>query len=163
MLWLPLFSLLAQSFAGHECLAFRAEYRKSLKRQLEFIISKKPRYVWGGSTNIANGLDCSGYLYLAAKWAAVPGITRTTARRMALGLGGWTSEAVSVEQSQECDLVFWTFCPMRPNGHVGALLKINPNERIAAHASSRHGIIAESLNKFPPKSLSGVRRLTIGD
>ncbi len=163
MLWLPLCSLLAQSFAGHECQAFRAEYRNSFKRQLEFIVSKKPRYIWGGSKDISSGLDCSGYLYLAAKWAGIPGVTRTTAYRMAFGLGGWTSRPVAIDVSQDCDLVFWTFSADRPNGHVGALLKATPKERVVTHASSRHGIIAEPLNNFPTKSLSGLRRLTVGD
>ena len=163
MLWLPLCSLLAQSFAGHECRAFRSEYRNSFKRQLEFIVSKKPRYAWGGSNDISSGLDCSGYLYLAAKWAGVPGVTRTTACRMALGLGGWTSRPVAIDASQDCDLVFWTFSPTRQNGHVGALLKAAPKDRVVAHASTLRGVIAEPLNKFPAKSLSGLRRLTIGD
>ncbi|MCL5126106.1 MAG: hypothetical protein M1511_16715, partial [Deltaproteobacteria bacterium] len=39
-LWLPLFSLLAQSFAGHDCYALSAKYRNAFKRQLEFIVAK---------------------------------------------------------------------------------------------------------------------------
>ena len=163
MLWLPLFSLLAQSFAGHDCYALSAKYRNAFKRQLEFIVAKNPRYIWGGSRDIASGLDCSGYLYLAAKWASVPGVTRTTACRMAVGLGGWTSRTISMEDSQECDLIFWTFSPSRPHGHVGAFLKTGQKIRTVTHASSRCGVIAEPLSNLSVKSVSRVRRLTIGE
>ncbi len=70
---------------------------------------------------------------------------------------------MAIDVSQECDMVFWTFSADRPNGHVGALLKATLQERVVTHASSRHGVIAEPLDNFPAKSLSGLRRLTIGD
>lgn len=162
-LWLPLFLLLAQSFVGPEAHGFGATYQSSFKRQLNFLVSKNPRYTWGGSTNIAGGLDCSGYLYLAAKWAGVPDVTRTTAYRMSQGFGGWTSRPVSIETAQECDLVFWTFSATRPHGHVGALMRITPGERFVTHASSKRGVIAEPLSRPLTEALSGVRRLTIGD
>jgi cell wall-associated NlpC family hydrolase len=156
--------LLAQSFAGPEASwAFGKAYRDSFRRQLSFIVSKKPAYAWGGSACIEQGLDCSGYLFLAAKWAGIPGITRTTAHRMSLGLGGWASRSEKSADAQECDLVFWTFSTARPNGHVGAFLGTHAGGHKVTHASTNRGVIFEPLTASLRKNLTSVRRLTIGD
>ena len=139
------------------------QFGASFRRQLNFIIARNPRYAWGGCDAIESGLDCSGYIYLAAKWAGLPGITRTTASRMAQGLGGWTSINVSPESAEELDLVFWTFSVTRPDGHVGAFLKISPTGRVVTHASSGRGVIAEPLGRRLNEMISRVRRLKIGD
>ena len=162
-LWLLLFSLLAQSFAGREAHGLSPQFSASFRRQLNFIVARNPRYVWGGSNAIESGLDCSGYIYLAAKWAGLPGITRTTSSRMAQGLGGWTSISVNLESAEELDLVFWTFSVTRPDGHVGAFLKITPNGRVVTHASSSRGVIAEPLGRRLTETISRVRRLNMGD
>lgn len=162
MLWLPLCLLLGQSFAGHEAEALGTAYRNSFKRQLDFIISRRPAYAWGGASSLEKGLDCSGYIFLAAKWAGLPGVTRTTAYRMSLGLGGWPSQRVLPDQAEECDLAFWTFSPLRPCGHVGAILD-KSRELSAGHASTTRGVIKEPLKGSLRKNLSSMRRLTIGD
>lgn len=134
----------------------------SFKRQLNFIIAKHPKYTWGGS-DLERGVDCSGYLFLAAKWAAIPGVTRTTAARMAQGLGGWLSKEISLDNAAPCDLIFWTFKPERPCGHVGAFLKGPHNALYVTHASVSRGVVLERIRGILATSTSLVRRLTIGD
>lgn len=135
---------------------------RSFKRQLSFIIAKHPSYSWGGA-DLKSGVDCSGYLYLAAKWAAIPGITRTTSARMAQGLGGWLSKDTHVNSAASCDLIFWTFKPQRPWGHVGAFMDGPDNTLLVTHASVSRGVVLEKLRGALATSKSLVRRLTIGD
>lgn len=134
----------------------------SFKRQLSFIIAKHPTYAWGGS-DLTTGVDCSGYIFLAAKWAAIPGVTRTTAYRMAQGLGGWQSREISLGQAGPCDLIFWTFTAARPYGHVGAFLEGQDKKLLVTHASSSRGVVLEKLRGALAASTSLMRRLTIGD
>lgn len=138
-------------------------YQRSLKRQLDFIVAKHPYYRWGGAENLERGLDCSGYLFLAAKWSAIPGITRTTALRMSLGLGGWTGKDLPPDDADECDLVFWTIKESRPNGHVGAVLRNHGAGRKVTHSSLKRGVVLEDLKGPLFPNLTKVRRLTIGD
>jgi hypothetical protein len=116
-----------------------------------------------GSEDLERGLDCSGYMYLAAKWAGIPGVTRTTAYRMAMGFGGWIGRDVSLDAADECDLTFWTMEDDRPHGHVGAFLRDPAGKRKVTHASYSRGVILEDLNQRLMKDLSKVRRLTIGE
>lgn len=161
--WLLLCLLSALSFAGHEAWGLAEHYKRSLKCQLQFIIDKHPKYAWGGSSDLEKGLDCSGYLFLAAKWAGIPGITRTTSARMAEGLGGWTSRQIDPKEARECDLVFWTFREERQNGHVGAFLNDSDGRRAVTHAGVSKGVVLEALKGMLLENLSQVRRLTIGD
>jgi len=162
-LWLLLCWSLALSSAGPEAWALGKHYQRSLKRQFNFIISKHPRYLWGGSSDLEKGLDCSGYLFLAAKWAAIPGITRTTSVRMSMGSGGWTGRDISLDEADECDLTFWTFADNRPCGHVGALLRDANGKLKVTHAGVRRGVVLENLRGPMFPNLTKVRRLTIGD
>jgi hypothetical protein len=163
MLWLLLFLLSAEFSAGPDAWALADNLGRSYVRQLRFIISKHPAYQWGGSENPAKGLDCSGYLFLAAKWAAVPGVTRTTAFRMSMGMGGWTSCKVHPPLLKQCDLVFWTFSPTRPNGHVGALLMDADGRIQVTHSSSSRGVVVEKFQGASSINVSAIRRLTAGD
>jgi cell wall-associated NlpC family hydrolase len=134
-----------------------------LKRQLTFIIAKHPQYTWGGAKYLDQGLDCSGYIFLACKWAAIPGITRTTALRMSLGLGGWYGKDIDLRDADECDLSFWTFNGHRQNGHVGALVRGMDGEMHVTHASSSRGVVLDDLGGVLVRKLTKLRRLTIGD
>ncbi len=154
---------MAQFFAGPDAWALTPAYRSSLKRQLTFIVAKHPKYSWGGSDSLDLGLDCSGYIFLASKWAGIPGITRTTALRMSLGLGGWQGKDIDRSQADECDLSFWTFKEERLNGHVGAFLCGPDNAMQVTHASLRRGIVLDRLDGLLLQKLTKVRRLTIGD
>ncbi len=155
--------LLAQYFAGHDAWGLGPEYKESLKRQLTFIIAKHPQYTWGGAESLEQGLDCSGYLFLACKWAGIPGITRTTAWRMSLGLGGWHGKDIHLDDADECDLTFWTFNEQRQNGHVGAVVRGLDGEIHVTHASSRRGVVLDDLDGVLVQRLTKLRRLTIGD
>lgn len=134
-----------------------------MKRQLTFIIAKHPQYTWGGAESLAQGLDCSGYIFLAGKWAGIPGITRTTALRMSLGLGGWHGRDIDLSDADECDLSFWTFYEDRQNGHVGALVRGPDGEMHVTHASSRRGVVLDDFDGVLLQKLTKLRRLTIGD
>lgn len=161
--WLLLFLLSVQCFAGHEAWALSESYKRSFQRQLHFIISKHPKYTWGGAEDIEKGLDCSGYIFLAAKWAAIPGITRTTANRMALGMGGWVGREIGLNDADKCDLAFWTFTMGRPHGHTGVFLGDKEGRQEVTHASAHSGVVVERLYGPLLRNLTRVRRLTIGD
>lgn len=113
----------------------------SFERELCAIAMLKPEYVWGGYQDPNRGLDCSGYIYLAAKWAAIPGPKRTTANRMARGLDGWDGKTIRpIRDADRGDLVFWTWKgSSRKYGHVGAVVLGRKSGLLeAAHASSGH-------------------------
>jgi hypothetical protein len=154
---------LAQFCAGPESFGLSEAYKKSFKQQLSFIISKHPKYTWGGSTDLRKGIDCSGYLFLAAKWAGIPGVTRTTSQRMAMGLGGWIGRDIDFTEADECDLPFWTFRQDRPYGHVGVFLRHPYGMPGVTHASSTRGVVLRDLTGPLLRNLSKFRRLTIGE
>jgi len=162
-LWLLWCLSLGPCSAGPDAFALAEPYQRSFRDQLTFIIAKHPHYAWGGASDLEKGLDCSGYLFLAAKWAGIPGITRTTSAKMAAGLGGWASREIDLQRAGACDLVFWTFRDDRPNGHVGALLLDRAGHRTVTHASQYRGVVREELNGRLREKMTGVRRLTIGD
>ena len=102
-----------------------------LKSLLLFAVSKKEKpfhirlrkaillvegtpYKWGGES--LRGVDCSGSIYLIYKLAGKP-IPRTNARKM-YALYGMNHH---YRKSKEFDLVWWTFSPRRPYGHIGIM------------------------------------------
>lgn len=143
--------------------------KQSFKTALKDIAAKKPVYLKGGASDIKKGLDCSGYIYLAGKWAGIPELKRSTAARMAQGFDGWLGSQVLLMQATDCDLPFWTWKtnPLRVNGHVGAFLTGEPKERRGrnglsiAHASPRGVVIVPFKYTFLD-DLSLIRRLSIG-
>lgn len=142
------------------------EWEDSFKREIAYIARQHPRYVWGGAESEAKGLDCSGYIFLAAKRAGIPGITRTTAYNMALGLGGWQGEDIEWYQSNPLDLMWWTFPskPDRIHGHVGVLWFDHDGFHMVTHASmSRGKIVIDELKGTLWEDISKIRHLTIGD
>jgi cell wall-associated NlpC family hydrolase len=144
-------------------LALGPSYKRSFERQLKFIIAKHPKYLWGGADDLDKGLDCSGYVYLAARWAAIPGITRTTSLRMSLGFGGWKGTAIDFKDAEALDLPFWTFNAKRPCGHVGVFLRDNSGMPAVTHASQRRGVVLDQMQGLLLRNLTKVRRLTIGE
>src|SRR4030042_5914609 len=110
-------------------------YHWALKLELNLIIAQKAKYTWGGSTDPKEGLDCSGYLTVAAHWAGLP-VRRTTSRRMALGDAGWVGVDIPPQSATDLDLAFWTFVERRPDGHVGAFYG---GRLTGTHASRRRG------------------------
>lgn len=149
--------------------ALEPGFKQSFRAALKDIAAKKPAYVKGEASDVKKGLDCSGYIYLAAKWAGIPGLGRTTAARMAEGLNGWLGSQVLLMQATDCDLPFWTWKtnPLRVNGHVGAFLTGEPKEKQGrdglsiAHASPRGVVIVPFRYTFVD-DLSLIRRLSIG-
>jgi hypothetical protein len=146
-----------------EGLTLGVNYEYALEKQLRLIIAKHPRYVWGGAESEEKGLDCSGYIYLASRRAALP-VSRQTAFGMALNRGGWISAPILFRDTRELDIVWWTFSKDRPNGHVGVLIK-HPRTCLPAvtHASSKRGVITDYLSGSLFRDISRTKRLTIGD
>ena len=90
-------------------------------------------------------------------------VRRTTARRMAVGEGGWTGIPVAlddpVNQGDTLDLLFWTFTAERFNGHVG----VRWGKYRATHASTRRGVVVDLLTGVLLKALTKSIHLTIGE
>jgi hypothetical protein len=162
-LWLLLCLLSVPCCAGRDARGLAEPYKSSFRNQLTFIVAKHPKYLWGGASDPEKGLDCSGYVFLAAKWAGIPGVTRTTSVRMAEGLGGWIGRDIDIRDAQDCDLPFWTFTENRINGHVGVILRDQRGRRAVTHASQTKGVVLEPLKGVLLRTLSKVRRLTIGE
>ncbi len=159
-LWCLALSLLVFFGCVSRVEALGAKYGNWFKRNLTFIVAKHPRYVFGGSgSDLTSGLDCSGYIFRAAKWSGMP-VRRTTARRMALGEGGWIGRNSTIDNACELDLVWWTFKATRPNGHIGAIFN---DSRHVTHASSSRGVVVDRLQGVLIQKITKVRRLTIGD
>lgn len=148
--------------SGH-CLG--SQYGHSFRSNLQIIIDRNPSYLWGGSTTEEQGLDCSGYIFLAARRAGLP-VKRTTAVVMEKGLQGWIGNWVKLEECEELDLVWWTWktSPARIHGHVGVLL-INRRSGLleVTHSSSKKGVIIQPMNGTLLRDMSSLKRLSIGD
>jgi hypothetical protein len=141
------------------------EWEASFRSQLQRIIDRQPQYVRGGSESEEKGLDCSGFIFLAAKRAGIP-VSRTTALNMSRGLAGWRGVDIELRDAGELDIVWWTWLdkPQRPFGHVGVLWRGKDNFPAVAHASQTIGrvTVGQMKGKFL-RDLAKVRRLTIGD
>jgi cell wall-associated NlpC family hydrolase len=155
--------LSAQFSAGPDAGALTKYHKKSFKRQLHLIIDQHPKYTDGGAGPLDKGLDCSGYVYLAARRAGIPGVSRTTSFKMSLGFGGWRGRDIALQDARDCDLLFWTLEKDRFNGHVGVFLLGDDGEATATHASSRRGVVLDSLEGSLLRKLTRVRRLIIGE
>jgi cell wall-associated NlpC family hydrolase len=130
---------------------------KAWTAELEIIISRHPHYQWGGATDEAKGLDCSGYLYLAARRAGFP-VRRTTAKKMLNGYGGWANVAVFPAERKPLDLVGWSF--RKQFDHIGLIWK---TPYTVTHSSSRRGVVVDDLRGALVQRAESVKRLTLGD
>lgn len=160
-------SLLILFLLSTNAFSLAPQYEISLKQNLWTIISKKPRYTWGGAESEVKGLDCSGYLYLAAKRSGLP-VKRTTAILMESGAAGWSGKKVELDDAQELDIVWWTWLtsPQRKHGHLGFFLvnRRGSNLLEVTHAStSRGGVTIQQLRGQLLRDISSIKRLTIGD
>lgn len=156
---------------GPNAYAMAPNLESSFLREVLYILSKAPKYVWGG-IDIILGVDCSGLIFAAAKRAGIPGITRTTAYHMAMGHGGWIGVDVELADATPSDMTFWTWKdkPDRPYGHVGVLIakgQPNPITRpvyTVVHASgSKKRVVKQNLTGVFMRDLTRVRHLTIGE
>jgi cell wall-associated NlpC family hydrolase len=126
---------------------------------LNFILSQQTQYRWGGAADEKQGLDCSGFIFLAARRAGMP-VRRTTSRGMAEGDGGWTGVGLSREASNRLDLCFWTFSGRRPHGHVGVLYR---DREHVTHSTARRGVTIDRVEGRLAEKLSRIIRLTVGE
>lgn len=149
--------------------ALDEQRKRTFMRQLEFAIIKNPEYKWGGAS-LNEGADCSGILFTIAKNSGLP-VLRTTARQMARARDGWRSIVMDVNYQdtedgeaedtygEGADLIWWTFSPDRPDGHVG----VRWDKRVFAHASSKYGFIKAKLKSPLGKAIRKARRLMFDD
>jgi hypothetical protein len=146
-----------------ECAGLGINYEKSLEQQLRIIIAKHPRYVWGGSEDETKGLDCSGYIYLASRRAALP-VSRTTSLSMSRGGGNFIGHDILFRDARGLDFIWWTFTANRPQGHIGVLIR-HPATGVPAvtHSSSKRGVVCDYTTGALLRDISKVRRLSIGD
>jgi hypothetical protein len=146
-----------------ECAGLGVNYEIAWDRELKQVIAKHPRYLWGGSTDVEKGLDCSGYLFYAARRAAMP-VHRTTSLQMSRGGGCWVGRNILFRDSREMDIVWWTFSAARPNGHLGVAIR-HPKYGIPAvtHSSSSRGVVCDYIQGSLFRDITATRRLSIGD
>lgn len=143
-------------------------YKWRMRSEAKFLLTGKPIiYTWGSADARGLKADCSGYMYSIAKYAGLP-IKRTTSARMALGLDGWVSVPLKLEDVDEIDLLFFTWpesAKTRPNGHVGMLLESHRSNLIeVTHASaSKKQVIIQQYTPYLIKNTTAIRRLTFGD
>jgi hypothetical protein len=90
-------------------------------------------------------------------------VRRTTARRMAAGIAGWSGVAVTHGIAKPLDLVFWTFTRRRPHGHVGAVWRIRGRKGTVTHASYKRGVVVDPWTGTLRRNVSKIIRLTTGD
>jgi hypothetical protein len=148
---------------SQEAMALSLSYKEALRHNLNIIIDLHPKYVWGGSEIEGKGLDCSGYLYLAAKRSGMP-VKRVTSIMIESGLGGWSSKKISLDDVDEFDINFWTFKPARMHGHLGFYLVSRKSGLLEiTHSSSSKGVIIQPITPYLLKTTSSIRRLTLGD
>jgi hypothetical protein len=147
---------------GH---ALGPPYSESFRKNLWLIIDRHPPYFWGGAEDEKKGVDCSGYLYLAAKRSGIP-VKRVTAIQMRTGLGGWIGRDTDIGHAGELDLVWWTWIdkPHRPHGHVGVFLIGRRSELLeVTHSSSSRGVVVQELKGVLLMDISAIRRLDVGE
>lgn len=146
------------------CYALSSRYAESFRKNLWLIIERHPHYTWGGSESEQKGVDCSGYLYLAAKRSGIP-VKRVTAIQMRVGAGGWSGKDIGLEHAGELDIVFWTWkeSPNRPHGRVGAFITGRQSDLLeVTHSSSSKGVVVQELKGQLFKDISAIRKLDIG-
>ncbi|HEY6019777.1 MAG TPA: NlpC/P60 family protein [Candidatus Paceibacterota bacterium] len=137
------------------------ETKTRFAMEIQRILDRSPKYVWGGSESEEKGLDCSGFLHLAARRAGLL-VSRTTARNMALGRCGWDAVDVELRDMEDTDILWWTFAskPDRINGHVGTAHGHKDGWPAVVHASQSRGrVVQDPIKGWVLTDLTALRRL----
>jgi len=153
--------MLLVPFSCSDAVALNSELMAAFERELTWIVAQSPPYTWGGSVSEEKGLDCSGLIYLAARRAGIPGVMRTQSYRMAIGADGWSGYDLVYNDAGHCDMVFWTYTPDRPTGHVGALLHRHGSQMVAHASSSKRRAVMHKHQHTP--TVTKYRRLNHGE
>ena len=142
------------------------EYREGMKHQLYIIIDRHPFYKWGESSEESKGLDCSGFLFLAARRTGIP-VLRRNALQMRNGEGGWTGKDTDIDHMDELDIIWWTWPGSgftRPHGHVGILLRTRDTCKLwVTHSCQSAGVTHQEIKGPLFRDISALRKLTIGN
>jgi hypothetical protein len=132
--------------------------------EIQRVVDKSPKYVWGGSESIEKGLDCSGFLFYVARKAGLL-VSRTTALNMSRGMCGWHFDTIELRDAQELDIWWWTFSDKpgasRPNGHVGISFKHTKDGWPAVvHASQSRGrVVTDAIKGWVVEDCTKIGRL----
>lgn len=143
-------------------------YKKRIHSETIFLLSGKPIvYTWGAADARGLKADCSGYIYSIFKYCGLP-VKRTTSLQMSMGMGGWSSIPVKLDDVEETDILFFTWpesAKTRPNGHVGFLIEAHRSDLLeVTHASaSKKQVVVQQYNPYLLKNTTAIRRLTFGD
>lgn len=140
---------------------FEKEVITRLNYWTSFLERKSPPYIWGGVGE--KGGDCSGQMYWIVHKSGLPYL-RTTALQM--WNGAWPGRVIkSWKNSRFPNLIYFTFSPKRPSGHVG-IVRVNhaPNYLIYAEASSSAKIFKRTTLEAATakdKSVTGIQELDL--
>ena len=128
---------------------------------LKMIAEHHAPYIWGG-TDVKTGLDCSGYIWAAAR--LIFPVTRTTAADMAAGFRGWVGITLAngLRYADEGDLPFYDWGSNRIK-HVGATVRdpASGDPSLLHASSSRNRTVMVPLQGVLGKPKL-VRRLNFG-
>ncbi len=133
--------------------------------QLE--LSLNPAWVWGaaGKDPGAPG-DCSGKITAIVLSCGIT-VCRIDAKSMAAGKCGWNFPLIALQDGKILTLIFFTFKPERPNGHV-CIVTYPPISGLikVAHASKKYGfievVIAESSDDPLYPYITTIRQMYAG-
>lgn len=143
-------------------------YKERIQRETLFLLSGKPIiYVWGAADARGLKADCSGYIYSVFRYCGLP-VKRTTSLQMSMGMAGWSSIPIKLDDVEETDLLFFSWpesAKTRPNGHVGFLIEAHRSDLLeVTHASaSKKQVVVQQYNPYLLKNTTAIRRLTFGD
>lgn len=140
---------------------FEKEVTERMDYWTSFLERKSPPYIWGGVGE--KGGDCSGQMYWIAHKSGLPYI-RTTALQM--WSGAWPGRVIKPWKTAKFpNLIYFTFTPKRPSGHVGIVRKNHaPNYLIYAEASSSAKIFKRTTleaDTAKDKTVTGIQELDL--
>lgn len=127
---------------------------KRLNYYVDLFVKNAPPYIWGGAWGIIGGGDCSGQMraLMVLSGCHYPRLTA-----LAMWNGGWPGRRykasfTTLSQAEFPYLIFFTYKPSRPAGHVGMVRKVwktnHGNLRVLfAEASSSAKYFKETLIK----------------
>lgn len=140
---------------------------KSFLQYLHILEQKNIPYVWGGANEERPemGLDCSGFIYVAARKSGALACHRTTALEMQKRNGGWVgidlgSDSGGLRRASEGDIIWWTWKGKpRIHGHIGILTRDRSGSPAVIHASQSRGrVLVEEVKGRLLDDISWLRR-----
>jgi hypothetical protein len=133
--------------------SFIVQAKARIQFYTDMLVELAPPYVWGGFWGLLGG-DCSGQMRWIFKMA---GIVYPRLTALSMWNGGWPgrrykSSLATLSQAEFPNVIFFTYKPNRPAGHVGIVRKVWKTAKGAwrvlfAEASSSAKYFKETLIK----------------